>query len=238
MIRDGMRGFRKEPPPVVDVRPGLRDWDGTVDPADPPARRQVLLLARAEDVTSKGVDIAARAVAWATARFSGNPGDPPVLVVRGVPVDQADEVKQRLEAVAAPHTEVVLRPYTSEEDALRPDLWQSRVVIMPSRHEGFGLVAYEAIAAGVPVLVSRESGLARLLAEAVSDGERDQPREIVPVAGSEDEIVKLWGDAIYETLVDPAMAFRRAAFVRDAIESKVSWNATAVQLLDALQLRG
>ncbi len=236
-IRDDMRGFRKEAPPVIDLRPGLRDWGGTVDPNDPPVRRQVLLLARAEDVTSKGIDIATRAVAWAAARLGNAPGEPPVLVVRGVPVAEADAVKQRLDAIAAPGAQVILRPYTSQEDTLRPDLWQSRVVVMPSRHEGFGLVAYEAIAAGVPVLVSRESGLARLLAEIVTDGERAFPREILSVSGDENALVELWGNAIHDALIDPEAAFARAANIRCRIDAATGWDSAVENLLNALHMR-
>ena len=42
-------------------------------------------------------------------------------------------------------------------------LRQANVIVMPSRTEGFGLVALEAISAGVPVLVSSESGIAKAL---------------------------------------------------------------------------
>ena len=41
--------------------------------------------------------------------------------------------------------------------------YQSDLVSLPSRTEGFGLVALEAISAGVPVLVSAESGIAEAL---------------------------------------------------------------------------
>ena len=40
---------------------------------------------------------------------------------------------------------------------------QSDLVALPSRTEGFGLVGLEAISAGVPVLVSGESGIAKAL---------------------------------------------------------------------------
>jgi D-inositol-3-phosphate glycosyltransferase len=80
-------------------------------------------------------------------------------------------------------------------------------MIMPSRHEGFGLAAYEAIAAGVPVLVSQDSGLARLLMEKVPNGEQAIPREILPVRGDSTANAEIWGQALYETLSDPS-AFR------------------------------
>ncbi|HEV7772655.1 MAG TPA: glycosyltransferase [Conexibacter sp.] len=235
-ISDAMRGFRHAAPPVVEICPGLRDWDDVATPEKPPARRQILLLGRAEDMATKGIDIAAEAVTRAVTRFAGDPGDPPVLVVRGVPDASADDVRARLDAIAAPATQIVLRPYVSDEDALRRDIWQSRVLIMPSRHEGFGLVAWEAIAAGIPVLVSRESGLARLLHQMVSDGERSTPREILPVSGDVTEIAEIWGDAIYEKLVDPTAAFQRAADVRRQLAASIGWSEAVRRLLDSLGL--
>ena len=42
-------------------------------------------------------------------------------------------------------------------------LREADLVVMPSHTEGFGLVALEAISAGVPVLVSSETGIAKAL---------------------------------------------------------------------------
>ena len=42
-------------------------------------------------------------------------------------------------------------------------LREADLVVMPSRTEGFGLLAPEAISAGVPVLVSSETGIAKAL---------------------------------------------------------------------------
>jgi glycosyltransferase involved in cell wall biosynthesis len=233
-IGDAMRGGRKEVPPVLDLRPGLRDWGEVVNPSDPPRRRQVLLIARAEDLRSKGIDIAANAVARAVSRFGTETGDAPVLVVRGVPRPEADEIKRRIEAIVAPDVTVIARPYSADPDALRRDLWQSRAVVMPSRHEGFGLVALEAISAGVPVLISRESGLGRALREVVVDAERSEPREILPVAAPIDETAEIWGDALYEILVDPEAAFQHAQTLRREIAEEMRWDLVAQQILEAL----
>ena len=235
-IKDGMRGFRQKAPPVVELRPGLCDWGGTVDPNDPPARRQILLIARAEDIRSKGIDIAARAVADAIGRFDNRNGDEPRLVVRGVPEGEADEIKARIDKLVAPTTSVVARSYTTDREVLRQDLWQSRVLIMPSRHEGFGLVAHEAIAAGVPVLISRESGLGRMLRETLTDGDRPEPREVVRVSLDDNEATRVWGKAIYEQLVDPHAAFSRAAKLRGQVSSAMSWGETVKLLLENLGL--
>ncbi|MDP2439406.1 MAG: glycosyltransferase, partial [archaeon] len=42
------------------------------------------------------------------------------------------------------------------------DLHQCSLVLMPSRQEPFGLAGLEALSAGVPVMISRQSGLHRI----------------------------------------------------------------------------
>jgi hypothetical protein len=54
-------------------------------------------------------------------------------------------------------------PYTQDREQLYDELRAASVVLMPSWHEGFGLVAWEAIAAGVPLILSQQSGVYRLL---------------------------------------------------------------------------
>ena len=124
-----------------------------------------------------------------------------------------------------------MRPYSDDESSIRADLWQSRVVLMPSRHEGFGLAALEAIAAGVPVLISEESGLARLL-------ERDLGEEfaemILPTQGDASRVAATWGAALAERLKDPTAAFRRAHALRDRLSAIISWDKAADALLEAL----
>ena len=56
-------------------------------------------------------------------------------------------------------------PYTTDRQKLFEDLKKASLAIMPSWHEGFGLVGWEAIAAEVPLIVSKQSGLFKLLKE-------------------------------------------------------------------------
>lgn len=233
-IADSMRGKRGVAPPVIEIRPGLRDWGGVVDPADPPAQRRILLVGRADDFVSKGIDIAVRAVVRAIALHGNQAGDLPTLVVRGLPDVNGEAIRTRLDSIAAPDTRVIARPYSSDEEDLRADLWQARLVLMPSRHEGFGLVAHEAIAAGVPVLVSRESGVGRLINEVAKDGDRVSCREVLPIAGPDDEVVEAWGDAIHSVLIDPRAAYERAAELRSQIAETTTWDKAVGAISDAL----
>ncbi|PFX15536.1 D-inositol 3-phosphate glycosyltransferase [Stylophora pistillata] len=51
----------------------------------------------------------------------------------------------------------------AEQEELKVIFYQSDLVALPSRTEGFGLVSLEAICAGVPILVSGESSIAEAL---------------------------------------------------------------------------
>ncbi len=232
-ITNALRGH-EAPPPVAQLDPGLRDWKGHVDPVDPPPMNQVLVVARAEDLHSKGLDIAAAAVVQAAVQLGSSPANRPTLIVRGVPTDRADEVKNELESRLHPYVDLILRPYSESEGDLRADLWQSRVVLMPSRHEGFGLSAYEAIAAGVPTLISEESGLADYLRSVLGDG----VPEVLPVRGDPDDIARSWGEAVRDRLTDPGESFARAAGLRESIGAVVSWKSSAEHVLAVLASNG
>jgi len=226
-----MRGYGNQPE-VFELRPGLRDWR-PVDPADPPALRRVLLIARAEDVRSKGIDIAVRALVEVTDRQS-DPDRTPRLTIRGVPehTEEDEDVRRELRRLARKKLKLSFRPYTVDEEAIRDDLWGARLAIMPSRHEGFGLAAYEAIAAGVPVRISQESGLAQMLTKIIGG----TPREVVRVRGSEAEIEKIWANTISDALAEPKPAFERAAWLRNRILQEVSWEKTVQDLLGKLDI--
>ena len=55
------------------------------------------------------------------------------------------------------------------QDEVKKMFYAADLVAMPSRTEGFGLIALEAISAGVPVLLTSESGIAKAL-EQVNGG--------------------------------------------------------------------
>jgi radical SAM superfamily enzyme YgiQ (UPF0313 family)/glycosyltransferase involved in cell wall biosynthesis len=56
-------------------------------------------------------------------------------------------------------------PFTTDQEAILDRLSGCHVALMPSWHEGFGLTGWEAICSGVPLVCSRQSGLALFLDE-------------------------------------------------------------------------
>ena len=108
-----------------------------------------------EDFELKGYDIIGKAVALLERKFE--------LTFVGAPQDQQRKIeKWFLEETKITRNQLTIRGFCNYEE-MREMFRQADAVVMPSRTEGFGLVALEAISAGVPVLVSRECGIAKAL---------------------------------------------------------------------------
>jgi glycosyltransferase involved in cell wall biosynthesis len=210
--------------PVFQLNPGLDP-----DPLDrvrrPPVRPNVMVLGRTDDVELKGLDIAAGAVA-ALHHGAGRPA--PNLFVRGAPADQCEQIRTVLTGVTdLPRGQVDIRPFSEDTSAVLRDLRRAALCVMPSRAEGFGLVAWEAIAAGTPVLVSAQSGAAELLRESlgtVADG------LIVDVTDDWSRDVRAWAAAVQRVMDDLPATFAMAHELRARLLSTFTWQAAAEAL--------
>ncbi|MFE7760919.1 glycosyltransferase family 4 protein [Streptomyces sp. NPDC057438] len=212
---------------VVRLDPGLIT-PPTPTSRRPPAMRHVLVLGRTEDIGLKGLDIAARAVADVPVL----PGPPLTLLVRGAYAEECDGLHRTLVKVSRLAPERIdVRPYTVDPAELRRDLARSALCLMPSRVEGFGLVALEAIAAGTPVLVSGSSGVAELLREVL--GRSAEPM-IVEMSGDEKTDVRRWSGEIARVTSDLVASFKYAEDVRTRLAGRLDWRATARTLADAV----
>lgn len=202
-------------PGLTSIRPG---------PGTPPPERVCLVLGRAEDEVLKGIDIAASAVAGLPVK------DRPRLLVRGAPPGQADSLQVRISAAYA-GVRVDVRRYTSDVELVEEDIRQSSLVLMPSRSEGFGLVGLEAISAGVPVLISGESGLGRLLREIVPNLAHHFVVDVLNVPG---EDTATWRKEIEFALRDRNAAFERAWQLREALRPVLTWERAVERFLEEL----
>lgn len=227
-----LRGPSGQVPPIAQILPGLYDWGALVEV--PPPERQILISCRADDLGVKGVDIAVEALAYVIERYDIEPM--PYLVIRGASPGRGDDLAAKLRAAVRRVVDVRVREYTDDAVALSYDIWQSSVVIMPSRTEGFGLVGLEAIAAGVPVLVSSRSGLAETLMRmrVEEDLMRSSLDYVVPVDNELTRDAERWGEAIALVLRRPNEAFQRAAYLRATLAPLLSWRKTAFTLLEGL----
>ena len=119
---------------------------------------RVLLFGRGdeEDFSVKGFDIAAKAVASL---------ENTKLVFVGAPEREVEEVKDRFLNCGIRASHLTVRSFSPDRESLKRLFCEVDLAVMPSRTEGFGLTALEALSAGLPILVSENSGFGEALSK-------------------------------------------------------------------------
>lgn len=179
---------------------------------------RVLCFARMEDKTVKGVDIIARAMGLLDRAHTGS-GQRPWLVLRGCPEDERDALEDYVLGEAQ-NDNLQLRclPWATPEGIVG-DLRQCSLCVMPSRSEPFGLASLEAIAIGVPVLVSSLSGVAEFLLAVDEPLAKMMIVPTTPRARGLSQDASAWMKAIGGVLSDLPRSFERAKRLRQAIQA-------------------
>lgn len=95
------------------------------------------------------------------------------------------------------------------------------LVLVPSRHEAFGLVALEAWAAGKPALLAPHSGLAELAGTQLDGWPRPQPLAVEP-----------WAEALRAVLAQPALGRAEAARAVQLVRERFQWSHSAQRLAE------
>ncbi|XP_068689816.1 D-inositol 3-phosphate glycosyltransferase-like, partial [Montipora foliosa] len=118
----------------------------------------VLVFGRgdAEDFQLKGFDIVGKAVASLADNH---------LVFVGAPDGKYQEIAQSFLECDLPANCLRVRGYVKCRESLRKLFCEVDLVVMPSRTDGFGLTGLEALSAGLPVLVSKNSGFGESLSK-------------------------------------------------------------------------
>ena len=165
LLRDTANDIISRSKPVHMLIPGLAE----IDPQNAPNTFVAFLSGRLSDDAARikqgHLGIAAFARAQAEARNEGRPDTlckRPKLLLRGVDFegrladsslsaqhDPEAELKQFAGRYAQAVVNLHALSYTDDRQQLYSELSRANVALMPSWHEGFGLVAWEAIAAGV-----------------------------------------------------------------------------------------
>ncbi|MBS1066902.1 glycosyltransferase [Gluconobacter kondonii] len=92
----------------------------------------------------------------------------PNLTILGINADDMSDalrLKEYADTEADRATNVSVLPYDTDRIKLFNRLNATNLFVMPSLHEGFGLTGWEAIAAEVPLILSKDSGLYKLINE-------------------------------------------------------------------------
>ena len=109
-----------------------------------------------EDFSLKGYDISARAIFELKDRSYS-------LIFVGAPDGKQDEVAANLLKSGIDKSQLIVRKFAQSKERLKELFCEVDLCIMPSRTEGFGLTALEALSAGLPILVSGNSGFGEAL---------------------------------------------------------------------------
>ncbi|MFM9588775.1 glycosyltransferase family 4 protein [Streptomyces scabiei] len=185
---------------------------------------QLLALGRADDAL-KGFEDAAKAV-----QRLREQGVEIHLTVRGVPDSEVPDLQERFTRLSGGNATVL--PFSRDPDAIRNDIRQADAVIMPSKHEGFGLVATEALGHGVPVLVNEDSGAARFLEDASRVAPQLGSPCVVAEPANPAHRVKAWTAAIRRLHDELPQRTEQATQLREVLKS-YSWEHAATSLVQA-----
>ena len=142
---------------VLDFTPGiLEEFDTVKQVPSERQQRSVLVFGRGgvEDFELKGFDIAGRAIAALQDTR---------LVFVGAPKGKHKEIANRLNSCGVPKSRLRVRGFVQDRESLKHLFQEVDLVVMSSRTEGFGLTGLEALSAGLPVLVSHNSGFGEAL---------------------------------------------------------------------------
>ena len=155
-FRSYLRGCQKDDY-VLDFTPGVFEEFETVKQVPSERKpRSVLVFGRGdvEDFNLKGFDIAGRAIAALKDTR---------LVFVGAPKGKHEEIAKRLNRCGVPLNRLRVRGFVEDRESLKHLFQEVDLVVMSSRTEGFGLTGLEAFSAGLPVVVSHNSGFGEAL---------------------------------------------------------------------------
>ncbi|HMH53619.1 MAG TPA: glycosyltransferase family 4 protein, partial [Candidatus Acidoferrum sp.] len=238
LLRDDLSDLVRGSSPYVIV-PGLPD----LEPIEPPKRWTVVLFGRLNPETDriKQGRLGVAAFARACRDALNQAGLPEILRnarLKLFGVDATDETELR--AFAAEQADAVLDihplPFETDRAILLRELAEASVALMPSWHEGFGLVGWEAIGARVPLVLSTNSGLYRFLEESLA-GAGTGCVKGVHIRGSEDptapyqerDVIAI-ADALKDLASNRDRAARNAAKLRELL-SEFTWARCARQFV-------
>ena len=144
---------------VLNLTPGIFSEFSDVKQATEERKTfSVLMFGRGdnEDFQLKGYDIAAQAIAELKDMTYK-------LVFVGATRGEEEKVAKKLVEQGIGPSQLKVRRFNESREKLADLFCEVDLAVMPSRTEGFGLAALEALSAGLPVLVSGNSGLGQAL---------------------------------------------------------------------------
>ena len=220
-----LQGCKKDED-IFEIVPGLfnREFGDLVQQAKVESNDdfKVLLCGRGdeEDFELKGYDIAVKA--FADQRLKGKRY---CLLFVGAPDGKQDEVRRRLLNCGITDEQLTVRKFVQNRAKMKDLFCEVDLVIMPSKSEGFGLVALEALSAGLPVLVGSNSGFARAV--------QSIPLGAYSIVDSEDP--GKWAEAIEGVGVRHKVCLQESQILRKAYGEEYCWKKQCEALVGKLR---
>ena len=210
---------------VLSITPGLfqREFGDLVAKQDPneDGEFKVLLFGRGddEDFELKGYNIAAQA--FTDQRLNNKCYH---LIFVGAPEGKQEEVREKLLQRGIVEAQLTVRKFIQSRERLKDLLCEADLAIMPSKSEGFGLVALEALSAGLPILVGSRSGFAKAL--------ENVPNGYSCIVNSDDPAK--WAEAIEAVRTRHRMRLEEIKALRTSYGEMYSWQEQCEALVNRL----
>ena len=208
---------------VLNLTPGIFSEFADVKQASQERSSfSVLVFGRgdSEDFQLKGYDIAAQAIAELKDTTYK-------LVFVGATSGEEEKVADSLLKYGIDRSQLRVRRFNESREQLAQLFCEVDLAVMPSRTEGFGLAALEALSAGLPVLVSGNSGFGEALKK-------------VPFGSSyviESEDPKEWAIVVKAVRQkDREMRLGESKVVRRAYAEKYSWEEQCDKLIEKMKI--
>ena len=172
-----------------------------------------------EDFEVKGYNIAVKA--FADRRLKGKHYS---LLFVGSPEWKQDEVRERLLNCEIDKKQLTVREFVKSRERIKELFCEVDMVIMPSKSEGFGLIALEALSAGLPILVGSNSGFARAI--------EDIPLGAYSIVHSEDPAK--WAEAIQGVRDRHRVVLQENKILKEHYSKEYCWRTQCKELVDRL----
>ena len=206
---------------VFQLIPGsFEEFSETQHAKQDTATFKVLTFGRGdfEDFSLKGYDIAAKAIVELQDSSYR-------LLFVGAPDGKQDEVAEILLQTGISKNQLTVRSFVQSKERLKELFCEVDVAIMPSRTEGFGLTALEAMSAGLPILVSGNSGFGETL-RGLTEG-----KSVVIDSDDPKEWAKAIGAIRQKPKIQRLGEIRR---LREVYEEKFSWKRQCKLLVEKM----
>jgi hypothetical protein len=249
LLRDALTDLAGKQP--IMLVPGFAD----IKPQPPQHRLTAITFGRMdrESERIKQGSLAVAGFAAACREAGTRAGTPtklrenPQLRVIGIDAPGSDEerdIRQLAQVKSGRVINIIPQPFDSNRQHLFDQIGRANIALMLSWHEGFGLTGWEAIAGEVPLIVSRQSGLFRLVHETLKNPGiacltpidvqgRDGNNESEYYTEADEKAVR---DAILRLAADLEGAHEAARHLKQMLREKLGceWKNTARQLLEGL----